>query len=73
MQAQQPSRAEHQEWAQVYNLNHPVLSDENFNVAFSYVVGNSIALPSFSLLRSGAQVVKADSWVDESDIIANLP
>ena len=73
MQSQAPSRAELQEWAQTHTLNHPVLSDTGFGVAFSYVVGNEIGLPSFSLLRFGAQVVVNDGWVDEGDVIANLP
>ena len=70
---QDPSRAELQEWAQAYNLNHPVVSDTGFGVTFSYVEGYQVGLPSFSLLRDGAQVVKNDDWVYESDVLANLP
>jgi len=73
MYGQAPSRSELQEWAQAGGLQHPVTSDTGFNVTFSYVEGGYVGLPSFSLLREGAQVVINDGWVDESDVVANLP
>jgi len=73
MSGQTPSRPELQEWAQGYQLRHPVLADSGFGVTFSYVDGGQVGLPSFSLLRQGVQVVINDDWVDEGDVIANLP
>jgi hypothetical protein len=71
--AQAPSRAELQEWAQAFGLQHPVTSDVGFGVTFSYVDGYYVGLPSLSLLREGAEVVINDGSVFPTDVIENLP
>ena len=73
MSGQSPSQAEVEEWADMYDLNHPVLGDDGFAVTYSYVEGNSVGLPSFSLIGPGMEIIRANDWVTESDAVNNLP
>ncbi|MCO4746993.1 MAG: hypothetical protein KC912_19500 [Proteobacteria bacterium] len=70
---QTPTQADLQLWADTYSLNHPVVADPNFGVTGRFIDGNTIALPSMTLLSAGAQVVSRDSWVTGSQVAANLP
>jgi len=73
MAGQTPSQGQLQEWAGSFNLNHPVVADDGMSVLFSYVEGNSVGLPSFSVLDEGAVVLVNDTRVSVNDVIAHLP
>ena len=60
-------------WVDTYGLTHPVVADPDFGVTTRFVDGNSIGLPSLSLLGPGAEVLIRNSWVTASDIESALP
>ena len=68
-----PSQSDLEDWADTHGLSHPVVADTNFGVAGAFVEGNSIGLPSFSMLGPGAEVIYADSFFGESEVENNLP
>jgi len=73
MSQQTPSQSEVEEWADMYSLDHPVVADDGFGVTYSFVTGNSVGLPSFSLIGDGMEIIVANSRVDEGDVTSNLP
>lgn len=70
---QPPSVADLQTWANTYGLNHPVVADPNFQTSARFIDGTSIALPSMTLIKAGGEIVVRGSWVNESQVQANLP
>jgi hypothetical protein len=68
-----PTQTDLKLWADTYGIHHPVVSDANFAVSGRFIDGNTIALPSMTLLSAGAVVVSRDSWVTGSQVAANLP
>lgn len=70
---QTPSIAQLNEWADAYGIDHPVVADPGFGVAIRFIDGNTIVLPSTSLLGPGATVIKRDRVISVADIEAALP
>ncbi len=67
-----------QEWADTYNLSHPVLQDTS-GVAWQYVQtgmppgGGSYGLPNYQMLSPGMVVEVTNGYVGPSDIESHLP
>ena len=53
--------------------DHPVVADPNFQVTGSYIDGNTIGLPSMNLIAAGGEILYTDTWINESQVQANLP
>ncbi len=70
---QTPSQSELQTWQNNYGVTHPIVADANFSVTTRFVTGNSIGLPSTTLLGPGGVVKIANGFVRDSDIEALLP
>ena len=70
---QTPDLGELQEWAGLYGLNFPVVADVGFEVSFRFATGNTVSLPSYTLIAPGGEIVIAEGWVGESDILQHLP
>lgn len=68
-----PSRADLQSWANQLGVTHPVLADPNWEVTTRYLRTSSIYLPTESLLGPGAEVIKKDTDVRDSDVRNALP
>lgn len=69
---QTPSKADLQDWANTFGIDHPVVADPGFSVGARFVSG-SLYLPSTTLLGEGAVVLERDSTVTNGDILNALP
>ncbi len=67
-----PTVGDLEDWADAYGIEHPVVSDANWQITSRYASG-SIGLPSMHLLAPGAEVLRRNSWVTEQDIQDALP
>ena len=69
----EPSEDDLMAWADRFGHDFPVLNDFGYPVGGAFVEGNTISLPSMSLIAPGGEVIKADAYVTEADIEAILP
>ena len=63
-------------WSNQYNLTFPVLADPD-NTGWNYIqtdpsVQGGYGLPSTQLLGPGLEVLKVNSWIQESDFLPYL-
>jgi hypothetical protein len=70
-----PSLEDLQEWANTYNITHPVLADSGFLETLNYLRADpnftgSIGLPTKQLLAPGMVVNMVDEQVQRSDVEA---
>jgi len=65
-----PSLSDLQRWADEFGLNHPVLADPSYGVSARWA---GVYIPTMHLVGPGAEVLMADTYVDETTIEANLP
>ena len=66
------------EWANDYNLTHPVLSDPSFGYTTPFLYDSAnfdgyFYLPNMQLLSQGRVVAVSNGWVSEGDIQNVLP
>ncbi|NCG20743.1 MAG: hypothetical protein GWP91_17175 [Rhodobacterales bacterium] len=73
LQSESPSQADLVEWADSLGLSHPVVADPGMATTFSFVEGNSVGLPSMTLIAAGGEILYADDWLGESEVSSNLP
>ena len=76
--SQDPSLEDLQEWANTYNLTHPVLADPGYTETLRYLYADpeftgSIGLPTMQLLAPGMIVDKIDTNIQRSDVESLLP
>jgi len=67
-----PQLDELETWVDALNLTHPVVADPNLETTYRFVVGNSVGLPSMTLLGRGMEIIIANQWVDDNDIVGAL-
>lgn len=60
-------------WVDEFGINHPVVEDPGYGVAGRFVQGNTIGLPSMSLIAPGGEVLLANRFPSVQDIEAALP
>ena len=75
---QTPSQSELLQFANQNGISHPVVADPNFDETGNYLFASpsfngSFYLPNMQLLSSGMVVVKSNDYVNESDVLNNLP
>ena len=67
-----PTQAQLKDWAQTYDIQHPVVADAGWDVTVGYA-GYSFGLPSMHLLGPGLEVLARGTWVSEEQIKRALP
>ena len=67
-----PSRAELEEWANVYGQTFPVLADVDWTVTDRYSARGRPALPTMSLVGPGAELLVAVTQLTEEEVAAAL-
>ena len=55
-------------WADAFDIDHPVVSDVNWDITRRFVDGKNITIPTMHLLRRGLYVDVRDGEVNEADI-----
>ena len=60
-------------WADDYGSGHPVVTDPDWEVVESYSERGPPALPSFTLISPGMEILVACGTVTEEDVVAALP
>ena len=75
---QTPSQSELMQFANQNGIAHPVVADPGFSETGNYLYASSsfngsFYLPNMQLLSSGMVVVKSNDYVNESDVLNNLP
>jgi len=65
-----PTQSDLQSWATSYGLEHPVLSDANWEVSDRWP---GAYIPTMHLLGAGATVIAGNTTVSEAQIQQNLP
>ena len=68
-----PSQADLQNWAYSFGIDHPVVADSGWAITSRYVTSSSIYLPTMHLLGPGAEVLAADTFLSESQVVSALP
>jgi len=63
-----PDQSDLREWAEAYNIDHPVVADPGFGTAGRFIDGYYIYLPSTTLLGSDAEVLLRDSAISSSSL-----
>jgi peroxiredoxin len=67
-----PDQSDLREWAEAYNLDHPVVADPGFRTSDRFIDGAYIYLPSTTLLGSDAEVLLRDSAISTSTLQSAL-
>ena len=60
-------------WADRYDLTHPVLADPEWLVSFRYITGDWVELPAMHVLRPGMEVERVDSYITYGEVLSMLP
>jgi len=68
-----PDLEDLQQWADTFGANYPVVADAEFEVSSRFALGGTLSLPGMTLIAPGGEILVADGWVEEDDIIAHLP
>jgi hypothetical protein len=68
----EPTPADVAEWIDVFEVTHPILLDPGWTVSNRYTYGEELALPTFQLMEPPVRLVRLNTQLIESDLVAVL-